>query len=247
MNTFFAKSILACVLIISSHLTQACDDPSLIDKITQAETKKLLTNAPTFKHAWEDGKIKLSFADASADESGCKAKMTLTLPQTDLDEINAHLDQNPAKRILLGAQGYSIPENSVSQVEYFYSKDGQPISAKEKTKALNDLHHSLEYMYQSLAQLRLEISPDNKNTATWTNTSRQASLEQCMTKLIASAGSIEQACQCRTEQLTTKLSDRQNELLDYLADQPYSVATGSLRNVMKISSEVNTSCGLKKK
>jgi len=247
MKTIFAKSILACAFIMSFQLAKACDSPALIDKITQAETKKLLSNPPTFRHAWEDGKIKLSFTDASTDDTGCKAKMTLTLPDTDLNEINAYLDQNPAKRILLGAQGYSIPENTVTEIEYFYSKDGQPISSKEKIKPLNDLHHSLEYMYQSLAQLRLEISPDSKNVAAWANTYRQTSLEQCTSKLNATAGSIEQACQCRLEQLSVKLSDRQNELLDYLSDQPYSVATGSLSNAMKISSDANISCGLKKK
>lgn len=53
--------------------------------------------------------------------------LQITFPQQDIDEVNAVLDAQLKRRILLGAQGYSVPETTISQVDYFYRLEGDNV------------------------------------------------------------------------------------------------------------------------
>lgn len=211
------------------------------------ESEKLLTNAPTFRHGWEDGAIKLEFADAAIRDTGCGATMRLELPQSDLDQVNAYLDRNPAKRILLGAQGYAIPENHRIAIDYLYVMQGDQVLPKnEGNKPLADLHHSIEFMYQLLAQIRADIQPDTVNGQPWPEAVRSRERQRCMQTLKAEEAT-ESACDCRVEKLAAKLSPRQLELVDFLLEQPYSTATGALIGYTEQSKAINYGCKLAKR
>lgn len=222
----------------------ACGDANLIAEIKTIETNKLLENAPTFRHAWDDKAIELAFSAAQPSGEQCVATMQISLPQQDLDEVNAHLNENPAKRILLGAQGYTIPENSVNKLEYFYQIEANKVKPNNaQNQALNSLHSSLEYMYQTLAQQRIVLKKDVKNTIKWPEASIKSEKAMCMNTLQAPALDLADACSCRIEALSQVLSPRQLELVTFIKDQPYSAATGVLNSYQSASNEINQACG----
>lgn len=225
----------------------ACNDPAVLQQLQARESQTLLKNAPSFRHGWDDGNIKLRFSQGQASTDGCTASMQLELPQADLDEVNAYLEQHPAKRILLGAQGYAIPEQRVITVDYRYRLDGGSVSAhNEGNKPLSDLHHSIEFMYQLLAQTRAEVNAESSNSAAWPAALRAEELKRCTQTLKSGRESIETACNCRVDKLATRISARQMELVDFLLNQPYSTATGALIGYTEQSKAINHSCSLSK-
>jgi len=244
MNKAASFSILLTFLTLNTA-NAACDDANIITQIKNIEVNKLLENAPTFRHAWEDNTIKLDVTATNIQRDGhCIAIMQMTIPQQDLDEVNAYLNENPAKRILLGAQGYSIPENSIIKVEYFYKVEAnKPTPDNMHNQVLTSLHSSLEYMYQTLAQQRVVLKKDVKNTASWSETNIQAEREVCMTTLQANVPDLAGACACRVEALSQVISPRQRELVSFIQNQPYSAATGVLNSYQNINNEINRACG----
>lgn len=226
------------------NAAHACNDAATLDALYKLESAKLLENAPTFRHAWDDKNIQLSFTDAKPTAQGCVATMQLTLPKQDLDEVNASLDENPAKRILLGAQGYTVPDNTISKVDYFYTlNNGQLSLANDGSQALKSLHSNIEFMYQSLAQERIVLKPDTGNTVAWSELDKAAEQKSCMTQYKASVD-LATACSCRADKLSTKLSPRQIELVAFIQNQPYSAATGVLSSYKQASKEINEACNL---
>jgi hypothetical protein len=235
----FSIKLCYLVLFCSSLPAMACDD---VNALYAAESARLLENAPPFRHAWEDKTAQLRFSDIKTTSEGCVATMQLTLPQQDLDEVNADLNSNPAKRILLAAQGYTIPEQAVSQVEYHYQlKDGKAVPLANN-QALNNLHNSLEYMYQNLAQQRIALKKGVKNTATWDESLKQSEHALCKQQLTVAVGNLDFACTCRVDNLSRILSPRQMELVHFIESQPYSAATGALNAYAHTSKEINEDC-----
>lgn len=240
--TAYYSLFLTLLTLNSAHA--ACDDANMIAELKTIETHKLLENAPTFRHAWEDNTIKLDFSAAQQSGEQCVTTMQISLPQQDLDEVNAYLNENPAKRILLGAQGYTIPENTINKVEYFYQVEAnkaKPTNAHNQ--ALNSLHSSLEYMYQSLAQQRIVLKKDVKNNIKWSESTIKAERTTCMSTLQATVPDIADACACRVDALSQVLSPRQLELVSFIQNQPYSAATGVLNSYQSTSNEINEACG----
>jgi hypothetical protein len=243
-------SVFLSSLLFSLCLTPAwaCDQAALHADLMSRESRLLLDNAPTFRHGWEDGSIQLAFKDLQVQDEACHATMQLTLPQTDLDEVNAYLDQNPAKRILLGAQGYAIPENRVLQVDYRYQAKGDAVVPNNAdNKPLSDLHHSIEFMYQLLAQTRADVTAASRNTQPWSAERKAEQAKRCAETLKANGASTETACGCRIEKLEQLISMRQLDLVDFLLQQPYSTATGALIGYTEQSKAINHSCGLSKR
>jgi hypothetical protein len=231
-----------CYLLLLSVFylpAYACDDTSAL---YAAESAKLLELAPTFQHAWEDKTVQLNFSEPKKTQDGCVATMQLTLPQQDLDEVNADLNENPAKRILLGAQGYTIPEQATSRVEYFYQvQDGKAVPSSNN-QALNNLHNSLEYMYQNLAQQRIALKKGVKNTIAWDESLKQSEHAVCKQKFSVFVGNLDFACTCRVDNLSRIMSPRQMALVHYIESQPYSAATGALNAYNHTSKEINEDC-----
>ncbi len=116
--------------LLSTSTAFACDAPDTLSAIHTSVSEKLLQNAPTFRHGWEDKEIELLITNAQKTANGCQATLQITIPQSDIDAVNAELEAQPAKRILLGAQGYRIPEQPMSIVDYYYLIENDAIIQK---------------------------------------------------------------------------------------------------------------------
>jgi hypothetical protein len=239
-------TLMASLLFVNSAL--ACDAPQAMANIQSMVAKKLLSNAPTFRHGWEDKAIQMQLINPQKGAENCQVTLQITFPQQDIDEVNAVLDAQPKRRILLGAQGYSVPDSTVSHAEYFYRLEGNNvIPENDKNTALKGLMSSIEYMYQSLAQSRIVLKDDASNNLAWDKATVEASLGYCQTKFAlfdANAVVLKDACICRTQKLSKVLTTRQMELVAFVQSQPYSAATGVLKTFINLSQNINESCGL---
>jgi hypothetical protein len=233
------KTIFVFVFTITfSQITLACDDSQLLKKIIEMETSQLLKNAPTFKHAFEDKKIKLQISEAALDQKTCRAKLTVTLPKLDLDEANQHLNEQPSKKILLSAQGYAIPDRENNEVLYFYENNPGFKPLNENNVELRSLYSNIEYTYQLLAQIRINVDEKSPNSISWPTDQTQQEIQYCLKTHHLS----EEQCQCRIKKISAVISPRKMELVQFIQNQPYSVATGAMNSYMQFSQSVNESC-----
>jgi hypothetical protein len=229
----------ASLLLCSQHAS-ACSAPAVIDQLTSIETQKLLSNAPTFKQAWQDQAIRFQFKNARAEGSTCTASLEIHLPQADLNEANQYLDQNPAKRILIAAQGYAIPEQTTTEVPFnFQILDGKVSASDPNAPEVKALHNNIEYTYQLLAQLRVSVDELNNNKTPWNNEEIKVANDNCNNSKMSQGTSF---CACRIDQVSKVISAKQMELIRYIETQPFSVATGSLDSFHKFSEKVDASC-----
>lgn len=226
-------------LLILSGPGFACDD---LNALYETVSAKLFENGPAFKHGWEDKAIQLSFSDSKTTSTGCVATMQLILPRQDLDEVNADLNANPAKRIQLAAQGYEVPQ-MVNRVEYHYQMvDGQVKPLANANHALTNLYHNVEYLYQSLSQQRVALKKGIKNTTPWDDKLKQSEMGHCKANYTVMIGNLDFACTCRIDNLSRIMSPRQIELVHFIESKPYSVATGALKAYSHTSKEINEDC-----
>lgn len=232
-------------MLFVSQGALACSDPLVTKQLTAIETEKLLSNAPTFKQAWEDKAITIQFKSAKAEANLCLASLHIELPQVDLDEANQHLDQNPAKRILLAAQGYSVPDSTSIEVPFSYQViDGKASPNDPNTPELKTLHNNLEYTYQLLAQLRIHVDENTTNQTAWRQTELEASTKRCLDNKTFKSKDAH-FCSCRTEKLAKAISAKQMELINYIETQPFSVATGSMNGFNKLNEKISDTCSEK--
>lgn len=217
----------------------ACDD---VNALYETASAKLLENAPAFRHGWEDKAIQLSFSDNKTTPTGCVATMQLILPQQDLDEVNADLNTNPAKRIQLAARGYEVPQ-AVNRVEYHYQMaDGQVEPLANANHTLTQLYHNVEYLYQSLSQLRIALKKGIKNTTPWHDKLKESEMAYCKANYTVMIGNLDFACTCRIDNLSRIMSPRQIELVHFIESQADSVAAGALKAYAHTSKEINQDC-----
>ncbi len=235
----FKKILMSVFILLTTYPVIACDISKESKKIIQTETNKLLGNAPTFKHAFEDKTIQINISNISTNKEYCLATLVLTLPQQDLDEANHYLDANPAKKILLAAQGYGIPEKTINEVPYRYELvGGDPKSMIGDNVELKSLYNNVEYTYQLLAQLRINVEESPKNTIAWSHDQTKNEFLSCMKTKAYS----EFQCNCRVRKLSDSLSPRKMELINFIQSQPYSVATGAMNSYLQFSKNINESC-----
>jgi len=236
-------------IFISTHAAAAeCNQDNVAKKLQEIEIAQLLQNAPTFKHGLDSGAISLSFENISNKDGYCSSELKLTLPQNDINEVNLHLDQYPAKRILLGAQGYRIPETTVSSASFYFElgPDGSIKPLNNKNISLKDLHQSVQYIYELLAQLRAAFNPNQMNQEVWSTELSAILIDTCKAKLTAKEMDLNLACQCQEAKIRQRISPYKMALIDYVNNQPYSAATGTLNSYLEFTSAVNRECGLKK-
>ncbi len=238
------QSIFTMAFATLSWGAYACDGPQIASQLHSLESSELLKNPTAFAHGWQDADITLKFAELSGTEN-CTANLQLNLPQRDLDEVNAHLDQNPAKRILLGAQGYRVPESTAINLPYQFALDnGQVVSRNEGNKALSDLHNSLQFMYQLLTQLRAEVKADSQNLSPWPDKTKTQWLTQCQQAFANNAADANTGCACKVENLAKIYTGRQMELIEDLQSHPYSATSAALIRFKELDKSMNQSCGL---
>lgn len=248
---YISAIFVSCMINFTEVQASICNDTKSLHAIEQLESAKLLTNAPTFKHGWENGTITLQFTENTsklvAEPSLCSAQMLLTLPQADLDEVKTYFEANPAKKILLDGQGYTIPEK-MNHVTYQYSLGTQGIITNNSdNQDLMALHHGIEYVYQLLAQIRVEVKPTAQNSIVWSAEQQKAEFSICSNKYSNTKVNLADACSCRISRLAETIAPKQMELIHFISSQPYSAATGVLTIYQDFSNQINEDCHIYKK
>lgn len=238
-------AIVLSFLVMNYQNALACADSDDMAQLKQIESEKLLSNAPTFKQAWIEKTISIKFTPKRTIDNQCMASFEIQLPQKDIDEATQHLDQNPAKRILLAAQGYAVPDKiSIETPFYYQMTNGRAVPSELKNTELKSLHNNLEYTYQLLAQLRANVDEKSVNETPWRTEEINAAIQTCRNKQSSKSEAVN-FCPCRIEQLSKNISAKQMELINYIETQPFSVATGSLNGFQKLSEKVNHECSKK--
>ncbi len=241
---------ISCALTSTVAIAQECLSPTSLDTLSRNETQYMVNRGlPAFRHALEDGKIRIvmSNANTSAESKGCIALIETTLPQEHVDSANRMLDSNPAKRIMLTQQGYTLPESGTLRATF----QVVPVTLKaahQDTLAvaeLGKLRASVEMIYALLTQQGAVISPGSSNATPWSSALRNRQTLACSKQAVAT-GSLEAACACRSEKLMQRIPERQMESIEYLHADPYAFATGALGSFRQLDDEVLAGCGLRR-
>lgn len=227
-NVFFRWLLASCLAAAMPAAAEPCD--AVLQRWQIQENAILAELAPVFQQGREDGIIQVELRSMP----DCTVELRLQLPASDLEQTRQYLEQNPAKRILMSAQGYAIPEQTESVVT-IAANDTHPA-------ALKALNQGLEFMYQLLTQLRAHILANQQNQQAWPLELQQSQLHAC--RQAWRATDLTSACQCRLEQLSASISPRQMALITYLQEQPYATATGALSSFNTFSQSILHRCQL---
>lgn len=209
-------------LLNASVVFAACLSSSQLDTLTETETNYLKQKIPpAFKHAMEAQEV--SVAVEAVDGEACRAKLVVKLPQAHIDEANTVLDAQPAKKIMLGAQGYELPQKAVNEATFNVDASSLAIASPDilQTAEFGKLRASLELMYAFITQKRAEIIGAQQNTDPWPSALTEQVVADCSNKGSASS------CACIAEQYATKLTAHQMEYITYIRENPYALATGA--------------------
>lgn len=214
-------SVLLLLICQASGVFAGCLSNDQLGQLTQKEVIYLTQKIPpVFKHTLQ---AKLINIDVQAvDGEKCKANLVVKLPQADVDEAQAFLDAQPAKKIMLSAQGYSLPQGTDHQAVFSVDADKLNIADADilQTAPLGKLRASLELMYSFLTQKRAEVMQSQSNNVPWSNEVRQQELASCGTNRTATA------CTCIVDQYALKIPSNQMEYIQYIRTNPYALATG---------------------
>lgn len=209
-------------LLNVSAVLATCLSNSQLNELTEKETNYLSQKIPpAFKHALEAKEV--SVVVEAVDGEACSAKLVVKLPQAHIDEANAILDAQPAKKIMLGAQGYELPQKKVNEASFIVDASSLAIASPDilQTAEFGKLRASLELMYAFITQKRAEVIGDQQNTDPWPSALTKQVAANCSEKGSAST------CACMAEQYATKLTAHQMEYITYIRENPYALATGA--------------------
>lgn len=226
-------------LLLFSQSVLACLDAQALNGLAGKEMQYMLQRIPpAFADAVNDQLIQGQMTAGSAD--ACQAHWQLRLPAADIAEAQALLQAEPAKQIMLAAQGYQIPEQAVLEADF--SVDAGSLQVKHQdtlqTSALGKLRASVELMYAMLTQARAN---GQSYAQPWTGADKQAIVADCQQVL-----SVKQpaACECYADGLAEKYTARQVRYNRYLSTNPYAFATGNGAEFKQLDKKLQADCGL---
>lgn len=238
-------------IVFFSGLSQisdaACLNSTQLETLRQNEQNYLLNRIPpAFAHAVSDQQVALKVTEKQAEP--CTALLVLSVPAAHIEEANAVLAADPAKRIMLAAQGYAIPSASPLEAAFKVVPNSQEIPAAEtlQTAALGQLRASVELMYSLITQARANVADNAENSTPWSTAYQQVNTKRCSEKYTVQAGlDIATACACHANTLAKHVSERQMAYIDDVRANPYAVATGSSQHFARLESQSLVACGLK--
>jgi hypothetical protein len=236
LNTFLSSLVLlACAPL------WACLDPSSLQTLADKEMQYLLQRIPpAFGDAVSDQLIQGHMTLKAADT--CQVHWQLTLPAADIAEAQALLQAEPAKQIMLAAQGYQIPEQANVEADFVVDQVTlQPVHQEVlQTAPLGKLRASVELMYAMLTQARTSSGQGVQQP--WTQAELQSAHTRCQQQF--RADNSEKACACYSRGLAEKYSARQVKYNRYLLTNPYAFATGNGGEFKQLDKALQASCGL---
>lgn len=218
----------------------ACLDQASLQVLADKEMQYLLQRIPpAFGDAVSDRLIQGHMTLKAADT--CQVHWQLTLPAADIAEAQALLQADPAKQIMLVAQGYQIPEQA--NVEAAFAVDTailQPVHQEVlQTAPLGKLRASVELMYAMLTQAR---TTGSGTPLPWTQAELQSAQSSCQQQFHADKSEL--ACGCYSQGIAEKYSARQVKYNRYLMTNPYAFATGNGGEFKQLDKALQARCGL---
>lgn len=231
-------------MLFASHAYACLDHQSVMQIKTNEEAHLLSRNVATMTDALYDQLLTIQVKQM---DGTCKVSITYTLPELDIAEANQLLNANPAKRIMLAGQGYELPSQTMLTAVASVEPTTLSILHEDilQSAPLGKNRASVELLYASLAQTRAVIKPDNLSTEAWPVALVNVELSACNSQYTSQSNP--DACACRVHALSQKISPRQLKYIQYLANDPYSSATGALSTYQGISEQVNFECKLNKR
>lgn len=209
-------------MLNGSVVLAACLSSSQLNELTAKETDYLSQKIPpAFKHALAANKV--GIAVEAVDSDNCLAKLVVKLPQADLDEANAVLDAQPAKKIMLAGQGYELPQKAENEATFNVDANSLVIANPDSLQSapLGKLRASLELMYAFITQKRAIVNGDQTNTTPWPSALTAQVVASCNSQLSALT------CNCIAGQYAEKITAHQMEYIQYIRENPYALATGA--------------------
>lgn len=220
----------------TSFVFASCLSNEQIKQLEKAEIDYLTQKIPpAFKHGLASNNIKLAI---QAVDDDCKARLLVELPQSDLEEANAVLDAQPAKKIMLSAQGYALPQGTNHEAVFSVETDTLNIINADtlQTAPLGKLRASLELMYAFLTQKHAEVTQEQTNDVQWPDEIRQQEIADCSTNQPGAN------CTCIANQYALKIPANQMEYIQYIRTNPYALAMGSSQAYEEIKQAATNNC-----
>jgi hypothetical protein len=232
----------AGLLWLAASPLWACLDQQALQTLANQQMQYLVQRIPpAFGDAVSDQLIQqhIDLKDAGT----CSVRWQLNLPAADIAEAQALLQADPAKQIMLAAQGYQIPEQPNVEAEFVVDPANlQPVHREIlQTAPLGKLRASVELMYAMLTQARTSGSGQ---PSSWTQAELQGVQSSCQQQFHADKS--EAACSCYSRGLAEKYSARQVKYNRYLLTNPYAFATGNGAEFKQLDKSLQASCGLTK-
>lgn len=228
------------MLLLGTTAIADCLNESSLQKIGQNEMSYMLGRIPpAFADAVADKKITL--ATTTADQNACQAKLEITLPQEDVTEVNALLERDPAKKIILFSQGYALPDSTKLYATFNVAPNTYEVAHQDTlhTAELGKLRASVEMMYAMLTQARANVSEDSRNDTPWS----QAYSEQYLSNCKKQANAVN--CDCQMQQIAKIVTERQMRYVDYINSNPYAHGTGAGKSVSALKRTIDSRCAVK--
>jgi hypothetical protein len=224
----------------------ACLSDAALQQVSQNELNFMLGRIPpAFADAVADKSVSVKAVSAEAEM--CSAKILVTVPEQDIQAANAILARDPAKKIILFSQGYSLPETTQLSATFKLDEKTLQVAHQETLHSaeLGKLRASVEMMYSMITQSRADIDPQSRNSLAWGKEFAQQQTANCSKTFINSAN-VAAGCECQVQKLAEVVSEKQMRYVDYINSNPYAQGTGSGKNFAEIKRNVDASCGLRK-
>lgn len=234
------KFLVTGLFLLSCPPLVACLDQQSLQILADKEMQYLIERIPpAFADTVSDQLIQSHISLKAADD--CQVRWQLTLPAADIAEAQALLQAEPAKQIMLAAQGYQIPEQE--KIEADFSVDAATLQPARneilQTAPLGKLRASVELMYAMLTQARTN-SQDSHSA--WTPEELQSVQASCQQQF--RPDHRKDACNCYSRGLAEKYSARQVKYNRYLLTNPYAFAAGNGGDFKQLDKALQSSCGL---
>ena len=241
MSEIKMKSLVAIALAFTAFVMNAhaeCVDDATLKKVNEKELQYMLNRVPpAFSHAVEDAQI--TYQHTVADAQTSDVTLTVTFPESHLQEAHSALDADLSKKILLAAQGYSLPEkNNVSAT---YSLNFKTLSANPQetlqSGALGKLRASVEMMYSLITQKRLNAVTE-KPITTWSTQALEKAMNGCQTP-----DKTKSLCDCKVQFYAKSIAPRDYENLLYSQSNPYAFASTNNAYLSQLAETSEKNCG----
>ena len=220
----------------------ACLDSAALARLQDSELQYMVQRIPpAFADALNDGLIRGEMrVDAQADAT-CSIHWQLALPADEIAEAQALLEAEPAKKIMLSAQGYQIPEHTPVTAIFTFNPTTQQPEHKDtlQTAPLGKLRASVELMYAMLTQARAN---GQSNPQPWSAPELQALQSSCQPLFQVAAEAA--SCQCYSQGIAAQFTPRQVRYNRYLMTNPYAFATGNGGAFKQLDKALQARCGL---